>query len=431
MTSTEDWKKTTVSGERFVESQPSVGKDIWWLFLLLAIAAVAAIVAHKHLYIDMVPGEYGTSALEFAKSGHISSTFSSPGYEVIIGTALHFFPGTRGLTIGNLAIYLSWVTMVWVLLQQLGVTVKKSFVVGLLFVFYPDILLSINRDYETILTNLVFLVFVSAAIYLVRARTPYAADILFSVMLGLVVLCRSNMLLCLPAIWLVMWKYKLPHAAWRAAAQFAGAFAIYAVVTFAVHGAVYWPDVGSYVLFSGANEYTERAIAYDYDQTAEGSLVLALHERGIEAYHDWAKPDDVPGDNEVRNHRFTHYYTQEAIRFAEHHPKTMVKLTLLKVRDFFRPDWAIRPAGTLGGAIKLVSALALPVWIVLCLLMPQRSGDPSRLICALTIVSFIVPHLMTVTAPRFRICIDVLCFVNIAAMLIGWWAQRSERQATS
>jgi len=224
----------------------------------------------------------------------------------------------------------------------------------------------------------------------------------------------------IPLTWFLLWKYKLPKAIPRALGQLAGAALIYSAITIAVHGSLFWPQVGSYVLFSGANEYTAQEMERSYNDAAEGSLVPALKLRGIDAYHDWSKPDNLPGDNEVRNPKFARLYNHEALLFMRRHPGTMVKLTGFKLFVLLRPDLYIHKAKSVGGAIKIFSIFALPTWIVLCFVLPHPRNDPSRLIIGLTILFFLAPHLLTVAAPRFRISVDVLCFIDIAAMLIVW-----------
>ncbi len=404
-------------------------KDLRWLAFLLAFGLIAALIAHARLPFTLELTEYGLPSLEFARTHRISSAFLSIGYSALVGCALSIFPGISGLAVANITIYLAWVSVVWVVLRQLGATARAAFVIGLAFVLYPDILLSVNKVYQTNMTSLCLLACLSAVLYLVRSRTSYRADVLLAIVVGVAVLCRSNLFVVLPLTWFFLWKYKLPNALLRATGQTLGAALIYVAVTIAVHGSVFWPQVGSYVLFSGANEYTEQDMLTSYDNAAEGSLIPALKLRGIDAYHDWGRPDNIPGDNEIRNPRFAHLYNVEALKFAKGHPLTMVKLTGLKLAIFLRPDLQIHPANTVGGLLKVLETCALPLWIFLCFFTSNAKGDPSRLIVALLIAVYTLPHLLSVTAPRFRTPVDVVCLVASAGMLLVWRQQRQASEA--
>ncbi len=402
----------------------SARKDLHWLAWLLGFAFVAGVCAHLKLPAGIDLSEYGTPTLEFARTHHLGSVYLPPGLSIIEGTAMDLFHGEAGLAVADISIYLAWIALVWVLLQQLGATAKQAFVVGMVFAVYPDIWLGINRIYQTNLSTVCLFATIVCLIHFVRSRTSFAADALLACVFGFSLICRSNLVALIPLTWVLLWRYKLPHGLARAAGQAVVVFVIYAAVTIAVHGSIFWPQVGTYCLFSGANEYTEMDMKRDYNNTAEGSIIPALKLRGIDAYADWGHPQDIPGDSEIRNPRFAPIYLHEAIKFEEQHPRTMVKLTGLKFINLVRPDLKVHPAGSFGGVLKILATLALPLWIAAFFLLPHGRKDPARLIVGLTVPLFLLPYVATVTAPKFRIPIDALCFLHTAAMLIVWRRMR-------
>jgi hypothetical protein len=395
--------------------------------LLQGFALIAGMVAHVRLPLQIGLSEYGKPALEFFHTHRISGVFSSPGYAAIIGSGMVLFGENSGMIFASMVIYLVYVAVVWTILRQLGASARQAAIIGAVFALYPDILFSINRVYHSILSPLLLLMYISVAIYLIRSRNAYSADMLMMFVLGFDLFCRSNVILLFPVTWFLLWKYKLPHAILRAAIQAVGSVTLFSALCIAVHGSVFWPTVGAYVLFSGANEYTQSQLLTRYDETAESSIIPALKLRGISAYGRWEEPDNIPGDNEVRNPMFTKTYTHEAIKFIVGHPWTMVKLTGVKAYTLMRPDlWTYR-ALSMGGLIKILATFAVPLWCVLCLMYPQPTGDPSRLIVGLTLLAFVVPLLLSVTAPRNRVSMDVICFLDSAGILLLQYRSRQNQ----
>jgi hypothetical protein len=104
----------------------------------------------------------------------------------------------------------------------------------------------------------------------------------------------------------------------------------------------------------------------------------------------------------------------------------------VKLYTLLRPDlWTYR-ALSVGGVIKILATLAIPLWVVLCLMYPQPTGDPSRWIVGLTLLAFVVPLLLSVTAPRNRVSMDVICFLDSAGILVlHHRSRRNARQRAS
>ncbi|MDQ2925713.1 MAG: hypothetical protein M3R43_09195, partial [Acidobacteriota bacterium] len=184
-----------------MQVEKNSAKDFGWLAILLAFGLIAALVAHARLPFSLELTEYGLPSLEFARTHRISSVFLSIGYSAFVGCALSIFPGISGLAVANITIYLAWLSVVWIVLRQLGATARTAFALGLAFALYPDILLSVNKVYQTNMTSLFLLACLSAVLYLVRSRTNYRADVLLAMVVGVAVLCRSNLFVVLPLTW--------------------------------------------------------------------------------------------------------------------------------------------------------------------------------------------------------------------------------------
>jgi hypothetical protein len=387
--------------------------------LLLFDLVLTQVVALKVPYSDPLP-EYNFPALEFAQTHHISSIFLPIGYSALLGLGQWIFHGQVGRAVVGVSLYLVWVTFVWLLLQQLGATAKQALIGAAVFSVYPDIVLSMYKVMDTTLTSVLLLSFLTCIVYLVRTRDSYRADILLALALGIGITVRPNLVLLFPLTWFVLWRYKLPKKFLRAVGQFAIAVALYAAVTMAVHGSVFLPHNGPYNLFAGANEYTEQGLSA---MSAENSIIPALKDRGIVAEQHWDRPDSVPGVNDIRDLQYERLYTHEAIAYMEAHPLTIIELPVLKVVVLLRPDTKAHNVKSAAGIAKVVLACVFPAWVIAFCLLPRPGQGVARVIMPLTIATYIVPFLLTVSAPRFRVPIDILCLVEIVAILFsqyGW-----------
>ena len=95
--------------------------------LLLFDLLLTQVVALKVSFTDPLP-EYNFPALEFAQTHRISSVFLPIGYSALLGLGQWIFHGQAGRTVVGVTLYLFWVTLLWLLLQQLGVTAKQALI---------------------------------------------------------------------------------------------------------------------------------------------------------------------------------------------------------------------------------------------------------------------------------------------------------------
>lgn len=390
--------------------------------LLLCCATLIALLVHVSHPFSIGPSEYGTPALQFARTHHIFSRFIPIGYPVLVGLGMMEFGPIKGAVAVNIAIYLAYVFGCWFLSRALGAPAKQAFWIGLLFALYPDELWSINQISQTNLTNMLVIGYAALAISLARTK-HYRVDALLAGSVGIAVLCRPSLLGFVVVTGWVVWKYRLPHPVLRYTAQMTSAALLFCTVTVLVHGSLFWPDMGSYVLFSGANEYTAESIRTFYDDACEGSIVPALEARGIHAtHHDWDDPRPF-SDTETQSPRFSKLYRTEAIKFAGHHPATMLYLTLLKGLTLLRPDLKMHPAISLPGLIRIAFAFSVPVWVLLCIFtLPSR---PERAVMAMVMISYALPIVLSGSAPRYRQPVELLCIVDIVCSVVLFMFQPS------
>ncbi|HWZ00865.1 MAG TPA: hypothetical protein VNX17_07290 [Edaphobacter sp.] len=110
-------------------------------------------------------------------------------------------------------------------------------------------------------------------------------------------------------------------------------------------------------------------------------------------------------------------YTRRAILFAIHNPREELKLVVLKLFTFFRPDTKLHALFSAFGLMK--SFLALPVFLFLAaLLFPGRPplAFEDKLLITFEVV-YILPFLLTNSDPRFRMPLDALLLLHLASLL--------------
>jgi hypothetical protein len=95
-----------------------------------------------------------------------------------------------------------------------------------------------------------------------------------------------------------------------------------------------------------------------------------------------------------------------------------------------KPDLREHKARSGGGLLKIFSALAIPLWAVAMLTLPHPGQRGAKLLIVATVIVVLLPFLATVSAPRFRVPLDFVCWMDLGATLVYWrWMrrQRAER----
>jgi hypothetical protein len=110
-----------------------------------------------------------------------------------------------------------------------------------------------------------------------------------------------------------------------------------------------------------------------------------------------------------------------------------------KFWDLMQPgtDAHVHPARSVGGAVKILEGLGVPMWVLAMVLLPHPGPSRVKYILAATVALYIVPFLFTVSSSRFRVPLDFLCWVDLCGMVWAWRmrsavaARRSLQEATA
>ena len=376
--------------------------------LLLLFDLVCAIyVCHKRPFTMQGDMAYSLGATEFAAKHQITSAFEPIGFGVLVGIGA-VFGGWGGMTVVAVISSLLVVVVAWMYVLERGGTARAAFVLTLLLSLNPDFLLSYHKVQDTAVTAASLLGFVALLKWLVEKDRGWKADLWMGLLLGFAVLCRSNLIVLLPIVLLVYWRYRVPGAMRRIGLQAAVFAVVYVCVTTAVHGSVFWPQNGPYNVYSGFNEFTEAHLT-----NQEDSLVTALKVHHV-AFTDLHNYTELNGA-----------YRRLAVEYISQHPMQAVRLVGLKFDNMMLPDYRMYRARSVGGVIKTVEALPFPLWILGMILFKEKG--PVRMIVALTVCFYIAPFLFTVSSPRFREPLDLLLWMEVGRMAIcGHWRWRSE-----
>lgn len=135
----------------------------------------------------------------------------------------------------------------------------------------------------------------------------------------------------------------------------------------------------------------------------------------------------MPGVNDLRDPELERIYSQSAWRFIRTHPLVMLRLTWLKFVNLMRPDRHRHPAHSFEGLVKTLEALAIPLWIVATILLPHPGPRYARLLIATTVIVTLLPFLVTVSASRFREPLDLVCWMDLGAIVVSYRSKRMDQ----
>jgi hypothetical protein len=247
-----------------------------------------------------------------------------------------------------------------------------------------------------------------------RSRRIGWADAALAIVLAWCVLSRANLVLFLPLACGFLFAARVSQPVLRSILYLAAILLLYAGVTAAVHGRPFLPQNGPYNLYAGANPLTK-----NYLMNEEDSIHPSLLPLGIDAQVDWSTQPDTPGVTDLRDSSFKPFYQQHATDFMRHHVGAMIELCGLKFITLLRPDLQVYRAGSIFGVIKILSALGLPLWFLSLFLLPRPWRGPASLILPVMIAVYIVPFVLTVSAPRFALPLNLICWSDMAAAVLA------------
>jgi hypothetical protein len=98
-----------------------------------------------------------------------------------------------------------------------------------------------------------------------------------------------------------------------------------------------------------------------------------------------------------------------------------VKLDLLKFANMLLPDLHVHPARSLAGLVKILCALAIPLWLIFSLMGGAPRAYDTRFLVAAVIVAVFLPFCLIISTPRFRFPLDFICWTDLGAMVLLRW----------
>ena len=367
------------------------------LVLLAATVAVSvALVSFSSV------GGFWMDAQQFAATGRITSVFTPFGYPALLGLGLRA-GGIAGVIFLQLLLYLLILAAVYGVLRLLHARQTTAVIGAGLLGFHPDLIINIKKIWDTNATTAMLLLLCAALLAVLRHGLTPARAAVTGILWGLSINVRPNFPALILPIALAFWL--APVAAHRTRTMLISGTLTIAVAAMAVasvsmlvHGAFYIPQNGPYDLYAGDNAFTQRALLDNLN--AEYSIYPALLAAGFPANVDIYDPGLRP------------YYVHHALLYLRQDPLRALKLVLLKFITLLRPDTKIYPAASLGGIVKALLALAIPVWLMVLIVLRQQSWQREDWLFVVFVVAYVTPFLLTNADPRFRIPLDILVLTH-------------------
>ncbi len=382
------------------------------LVLLLAVVVAGTMVV---VPFSWPMGAFWFDANQFVSSGHIRTVFTPCGYPALLGLALRA-GGNAGVVAMQLLIYVSTLIAVYLVLRLLALDRTTAAIGGALLGFHPDVVISIKKVWDTNITTVLLMLLCVSLLAVVRKGLTPARAIVTGILWGLSINVRPNFPAMILPIAFAFWVAPLPGHRVRAwfmnvAIALLGAAVTVFVVSTVVHGSFYIPQNGPYNLYAGDNAFTERALLANLN--AEPSIYPSLLANGFGPQVDVYDPTLRP------------YYVDHALLFVRHHPLNALKLVLVKLVTLLRPDTKIYPLGSLGGLVKSLLALAIPLWLLVLFVLRRCPWGMEDWLFVIFAVAYITPFLLTNSDPRFRIPLDLLLLTHAIYRLARWQLQRA------
>ena len=378
------------------------------IFLLFITCLVSIVIGLRVNVTYPMPG-YQTDTVEWATNGHIAETFTPLAYPLFAGPAYRL-AGYRGIVILQILLQLALAATCYLLLRELRLPPTWSAYGSLPVALFPDLILSVTKLWDLTLSTFLFLLFILACLRIAHSVTSPSLKLtgLAGIIFAAAIFCRPDLILLFPLVVTLFLLRRANLTPARSALHIAS-FCVIAVAGFSLlgifsHGSAYFPRNGPYNLYAGHNHQTSAALLHHLN--AEYSL--------IPDFSSSHPGEPVP---DFYSFEMGATYTQQAVRFALHHPGEELRIFALKVFTFFRPDTKLHALFSPFGLVK--SFLALPAFLFLAaLLLPGRPrfNFDDKLLFALEL-AYIVPFLITNSDPRFRTPLDALLLLHLVTLL--------------
>jgi 4-amino-4-deoxy-L-arabinose transferase-like glycosyltransferase len=369
------------------------------LLILLAGTVVGALIV---VPFSWPMGGFWIDAQQFASSGHISSSFTPCGYPGLLGLGVRI-GGIQAVIAIQVLLYVGIVAAIYRILRLLALDRTPALIGASVLGFHPELVISIKKVWDTNITT-VFLLLLCAILLAVlrRGLTPTRA-LLAGIVWGLSINVRPNFpVLILPiafAFWFAPVRgNRIRTLLTNGTLTLAAAVLAVIVVSVVVHGALYIPQNGPYNFYAGDNAFTQRALldSLNAEPSIYPSLLAEGFSRQVNVYDSGLRP----------------YYVQHALFYIRRNPFQAFKLVLLKLATLLRPDTKIHPLASLGGAVKVLLALAIPLWLIALVASRHNIWELEDWLFLVFVAAYVVPFLLTNSDPRFRVPLDVLVLTH-------------------
>jgi 4-amino-4-deoxy-L-arabinose transferase-like glycosyltransferase len=404
------------------------------LALALTLEAVMATLVCRVEKLEPTALQFLLGEQEIVATHRIQSTFLPIGYAAALGwsAVLGGAHATAAIFAMQIAVLLVIVALARAILLEFG-SARFATTAALLIGLHPQVLNGVRTINDPNFTLAVLLAILLTALRLRREPSVLNA-IAAGVAIGCATLVRPNLaLMALLLLWAV---YRLPFAQTASKLLLAAAAIalVYGGVTALVHGSPFFPHNGPYNLYAGYNDYSEAFLLKEFN--AEDSIPAAMAADGLHAHLNWYVPSDQPGVDDVRDERYESYYQTHAMSYIVDHPGGDIRLDLIKLLNFFRPDYTSSDrhrshrAHLLTVAYKWGALTLFPLWVGL---LAYSRVKHLRLGCRLIVwmtVLYVLPFVLTNSDPRFRVALEGVILLDIARMAFAMYRRGSWRGYT-
>lgn len=390
-------------------------------FTVPAIAAVAVAVAAwlaASRPLEWTMPVYATLAAQLRVTT-VDTSFEPLGYPWLIA----IFPGStieacaKGL---HLACYAMLVALAAWLARQMPGRRAVPALCAVAILFNPYVLVNLYRlNDNNVNVPMVLALFMMASIEGGAAgarRFPIMAAA--GATLGALAFVRPNAISLVPAVLFAYWWHERPRLAGAVAAVavvVAAAGLVFALLAAVVTGRPdFWPGNGAYNVFAGNNPAALPALVADYN--AEPSLPDGLAWCGVAADARSVAPS---------------VHAACARRFVSEQPVAFARVTVFKLYNFLlRPNFR-RSHSTPSRLVQLAMSAVPLLWWVLTLVVLARQRRLMDPVATAFVVAYALPFVLTNSDPRFRLPLDAVYVVSLAAAASGWRAGRRPLPATA
>ena len=344
---------------------------------------------------------YRELALEM-RSGRVGSGFTPLGYPWLISLvpADSIDVAAKVLHVGC---YVALATVIgaWLNAERTRPSAILGIAAGAWILFNPYVLVNLYRLNDNNVTVVAMLGLFALLRLAAGSPSPLLLYTAAGVLVAVLAFVRPNAISLLPVVAVSAWLHAPPvrplHVVQTMASALAALIA-YGALSWGVVGApLFWPGNGPYNLFAGNNPASFAAIAEDYN--AEPSLAEGLAWCGVEQPIAEATPSQ---------------FVSCTRKFVIESPVQAMLVTAYKIYNLWRPN--LRLAGS-PVEIAVQSAMVLPslLWCLASLAIFVRLRRVMDPLATVVVVAFVVPFALTNSDPRFRLPLDAMLVMSLAA----------------